>query len=135
MVAVPSKHDLASLVRSIHAELALAVPAGSTGGRQGLSGGVAAAEAEAGGGGGGGAGNADTDWSLAPLLLKGVVQAVKLLCTKVEFMHCADKVSVSGTALHTFRRLPRCCLIMSFFVLFLFCFVLLAVRFFLCLIL
>eukprot|EP00752_Nemacystus_decipiens_P008545 g7632.t1 len=94
MAAVPSKHDLASFVRSIHAELALAVPAGS-GVRQGAGGGSATAgaassEAEAAGGGGGG-GGAEADLSLLPILLKGVVQAVRLFCAKVEAMQSVEE--------------------------------------------
>lgn len=95
MAAVPSKHDLASFVRSIHAELALAVPAGSSI-RQGAGGGSAAAssEAEAAGGGGGSGGGAEADLSLLPILLKGVVQAVRLFCAKVEAMQSVEEVCV-----------------------------------------
>ena len=51
MAAVPSKHDLASFVRSIHVELALAVPAGSINAGIGGGGGLASeAEVAAGGG-------------------------------------------------------------------------------------
>lgn len=94
MAAVPSKHDLASFVRSIHVELALAVPVGSVtlGGGRG-----ATSEAEAGGGVGGGSG-VEADLSLAPLLLKGMVQAVKLLCTKVEAMRSVEEVSTRCTS-------------------------------------
>lgn len=91
MAAVPSKHDLASFVRSIHVELALAVPVGSVtlGGARG-----ATSEAEAGGGGSG----VEADLSLAPFLLKGMVQAVKLLCTKVEAMRSVEEVSTRYTS-------------------------------------
>lgn len=90
MAAVPSKHDLASFVRTIHAELALSVPSGSAVSRQAVGGGVVS-EAEAGGGGGSGGGSGtEADLSLAPLLLRGIVTAVKLLCTKVEAMHRAE---------------------------------------------
>lgn len=88
MAAVPSKHDLASFVRSIHAELALAVPPGSittAGGGGRLQGGDAEAGSE-------GAEAAEADLSLAPLLLKGVSCAVKLLCAKVERMHSVEEV-------------------------------------------
>lgn len=87
MAAVPSKHDLASFVRSIHMELALAVPTGSRGvSSEGLG--------EVGeGGSGSGGGSEDADLSMSPLLLKGVVSAVKLFCAKVEIMHSVEEVS------------------------------------------
>lgn len=84
MAAVPSKHDLASFVRAIHTELALALPAG---GRGGLTEGMGDAVES------GGAGSEEADLSLAHLLLRGVVSAVKLLCAKVEVMHNVEKVS------------------------------------------
>ncbi|CAM9423221.1 unnamed protein product [Ectocarpus sp. 4 AP-2014] len=90
MAAVPSKHDLASFVRSIHAELSLAVPAGSVGSAAAT--GSSEAEAAAGGGGlGGGGGSLEADFSLLPILLKGVVQAARLFCTKVEAMQSVEK--------------------------------------------
>lgn len=96
MAAVPSKHDLASFVRTIHAELALSVPSGSGAVSRQAAGGGAVPEAEAGGGGGSGGGSGtEADLSLAPLLLRGIVTAVKLLCTKVEAMHRAE-VRVDG---------------------------------------
>lgn len=96
MAAVPSKHDLASFVRSIHAELALAVPAGSITSRQG--GGVAASsEAEA-VAGGGAAGGVEADMSLLPILMKGVVQAVRLFCAKAEAMQSVEEVRTSVCA-------------------------------------
>lgn len=92
MATVPSKHDLASFVRSIHAELALAVPAGTITARQG--GGLApSSEAEA-AAGGGAAGSAEADLSLLPILMKGVVQAVRLFCAKVEAMQSVEQVRV-----------------------------------------
>lgn len=84
MAAVPSKHDLASFVRAIHTELALALPAG---GRGGLTEGLGDAVES------GGAGSDEADLSLAYLLLRGVVSAVKLLCAKVEVMHNVEKAS------------------------------------------
>lgn len=91
MAAVPSKHDLASFVRTIHAELALSVPSGSGAVSRQAAGGGVVSEAEAGGGGGSGGGSGtEADLSLAPLLLRGIVTAVKLLCTKVEVMHRAE---------------------------------------------
>lgn len=92
MAAVPSKHDLASFVRSIHAELALAVPAGSITTRQG-GGAVPSSEAESAAGGGVG-GGAEADLSLLPILMKGVVQAVRLFCAKVEAMQSVEEVRV-----------------------------------------
>lgn len=87
MAAVPSKHDLASLVRSIRAEIALAVPIGSASAVGGPS------EVEAiGGRGTTSGGGTEADLSLAPLLLKGVVTAMKLLCQKVEAMHSVEEV-------------------------------------------
>ncbi|CAM9980618.1 unnamed protein product [Ectocarpus sp. 6 AP-2014] len=90
MAAVPSKHDLASFFRSIHAELSLAVPAGSVGSAAAT--GSSEAKAAAGGGGlGGGGGSLEADFSLLPILLKGVVQAARLFCTKVEAMQSVEK--------------------------------------------
>ncbi|CAN0393932.1 unnamed protein product [Discosporangium mesarthrocarpum] len=63
VAAVPSKHDLASFVKTVRAELAIATS-----------------------GPGGG------DLSLAPLLLRGVAKAVRLLCSKVEDMHIVEEV-------------------------------------------
>lgn len=106
MAAVPSKHDLASLVRSIHAEIALAVPAGifstsSAVGGMGGGGRFQGEDQESGGGGGGGGGTAEADMSLAPLLLKGVSRAMKLLCAKVEIMHSVDEVGKYRVGLKT----------------------------------
>lgn len=92
MAAVPSKHDLASFVRSIHAELSLAVPAGSIGSAAAATA-SSEAEAAAGGGGlGGGGVSSEADFSLLPILLKGIVQAARLFCTKVEAMQSVEEV-------------------------------------------
>ena len=88
MAAVPSKHDLASFVRSIHVELALAVPAGSISAGIGAGGGLAS-EAEVAAGGGG---SAEADVTLLPPLLEGVVLAAKLFCAKVEAMQSVEEV-------------------------------------------
>lgn len=92
MAAVPSKHDLASFVRSIHVELALAVPAGSINAGIGGGGGLASEAEVAAGGGGAGGGSAEADLTLLPPLLEGVVRAAKLFCAKVEAMQSVEEV-------------------------------------------
>lgn len=87
MAAVPSKHDLASFVRSIHVELALAVPAGSINAGNGSGGLASEAEVAAGGGG-----STEADLTLLPPLLEGVVRAAKLFCAKVEAMQSVEEV-------------------------------------------